>query len=65
MVEVAKMAALTPVHDSKVPGLVRPVDVHEEIPGPFQCLPVESMSTRNVQIVRETKSHTGASTVVP
>ena len=43
------MAALTLVHDSKVQGLVRLVDVHEEVPGPFQFLTVESMSTRNVQ----------------
>ena len=34
---------------SKGPRLVRPVDVHEEVAGSFQCLPVESMSIRNVQ----------------
>ena len=45
---------------SKGPRLVRPVDVHEKVPGPFQCLLVGSMSTRNVQNRpgdEETKGH--------
>ena len=65
MVEVAKMAALTPVHDSKVPRLVRPVDVHKEVPGPFSACQLAPRPPETSKIVQETKSHASTSIVVP